>query len=68
MDKKVIKLEEKMMILQDELSQMSHEVYAQQKEVAQLVLEMEKLKSRLKNVQPDSHILTSGEDVPPPHY
>jgi uncharacterized coiled-coil protein SlyX len=47
---------------------MSHEVYAQQKEVAQLMLEIEKLKSRLENVQPDSGILSPNDDVPPPHY
>jgi uncharacterized coiled-coil protein SlyX len=57
-----------MAIMQNELAQMSHEVYAQQKEIAQLMLEIEKLKSRLENVQPDSGILSPNEDVPPPHY
>jgi uncharacterized coiled-coil protein SlyX len=54
--------------MQHELTQMSHEVYAQQKEVAQLMLEIEKLKSRLENVQPDSGILLPSDEVPPPHY
>lgn len=68
MEQKINHLEEKMAILQDELSQMSHEVYAQQKELSQLMIEIEKLKSRLEAVQPDSGILTSAEDTPPPHY
>jgi uncharacterized coiled-coil protein SlyX len=32
------------------------------------MLEIEKLKSRLENVQPDSGILSLNDDVPPPHY
>lgn len=68
MEDKVINLEEKITILQDELSQISHEVYMQQKEMAQLILELEKLKSRLKHVKPDTGILHPGEDSPPPHY
>ena len=68
MEDRVIKLEEKMAILQDELSQMGHEVYAQQKEMARLIIEIGKLKSRLENVQPDSGILNPSEESPPPHY
>ena len=68
MVKKIIKLEETMAILQNEISQMSHEIYAQQKEIAQLILEVKLLKSCLKNMQPDSGILAPNEDVPPPHY
>ena len=56
MEDRVIKLEEKMAILQDELSQMGHEVYAQQKEMARLMIEIGKLKSRLEHVKPDSGI------------
>ena len=68
MEQKINYLEEKMALIQHELAQMSHEVYAQQKEGAQLMLEIEKLKSRLENVQPDSGILSPSDDVPPPHY
>jgi uncharacterized coiled-coil protein SlyX len=57
-----------MAILQHEMAQMSHEVYAQQKELSHLLLEIEKLKSRLEGVQPESAILTASEDIPPPHY
>ena len=68
MEDKVIKLEEKIAIIQDELSQMSHEVYMQQKEMARLMLEIEKLKSYLEHDKPDTGILNPGEDSPPPHY
>ena len=68
MEDRVIKLEEKMAILQDELSQMSHEVYAQQKEMARLMIEIGKLKSCLEHVKPDSGILNPSEESPPPHY
>jgi len=65
---RVIKLEEKIAILQDELSQMGHEVYAQQKEMARLLIEIGKLKSHLEHVKPDSGILNPSEESPPPHY
>ena len=68
MEDRVIKLEEKMAILQDELSQMGHEVYAQQKEMARLMIEIGKLKSRLEHAKSDSGILNPSEDPPPPHY
>ena len=68
MEDRVIKLEEKMAILQDELSQMGHEVYAQQKEMAQLMIEIGQLKSRLEHVEPDNGILNPSEESPPPHY
>ena len=68
MEDRFIKLEEKMAILQDELSQMGHEVYAQQKEMAQLMIEIGKLKSRLEHVKPNSVTLNQSEESPPPHY
>ena len=68
MEDRVIKLEEKMAILQDELSQMGYEVYAQQKEMARLMIEIGKLKSHLEHVKPDSGILNPSEESPPPHY
>ena len=68
MEDRVIKLEEKMAILQDELSQMGNEVYAQQKEMARLMIEIGKLKSRLEHVKSDSGILNPSEESPPPHY
>tara|TARA_Y100000766_G_scaffold245754_1_gene225833 strand:+ start:36 stop:242 length:207 start_codon:yes stop_codon:yes gene_type:complete len=68
MEDRLIKLEEKMAILQNELSQMGHEVYAQQKEMVRLMIEVGELKSRLEHVKPDSGILNPNEESPPPHY
>ena len=61
-------LEELTAILQAELSQMSDELYAQQKDIEQLRIEIRNLKSKLQNVPTDSGILTADEDTPPPHY
>ena len=68
MEDRVIKLEEKMAVLQDELLQMGHEVYAQQKEMARLMIEIGKLKSRLEHVKSDTGILNPSDESPPPHY
>ena len=68
MDSKTKKLEELIAILQSELSQMSDELYAQQKDIEQLRIEIRNLKSKLQNVATDSGILTADEDTPPPHY
>lgn len=68
MDTKIRHLEEQSAILQAELSQMSDELYAQQKEIELLRIEIGNLKSKLQNVPVDSGILTADEDVPPPHY
>lgn len=50
------------------MSEMSDELYAQQKEIAELRRDVENLRSRLKAAQADSGILRADEDVPPPHY
>ena len=68
MDTKIRHLEEQSAILQAELSQMSDELYAQQKEIELLRIEIGNLKIKLQNVPVDSGILTADEDVPPPHY
>ena len=68
MDEKFTRLEEKTAILQAEMSEMSDELYAQQKEIAELRRDVETLRSRLKAAQTDSGILRADEDVPPPHY
>ncbi|MBT6123350.1 MAG: SlyX family protein [Candidatus Puniceispirillum sp.] len=68
MDSKIKKLEEQTAILQAELSQMSDELYAQQREIEQLRNAIGNLSSKLQNVPTDSGILSPDEDVPPPHY
>ena len=68
MDDKIKQIEEQTAILQAELSQMSDELYAQQRDIEQLRNEIKNLKSKLQNVSTDSGILTANEDIPPPHY
>ena len=68
MDKSFIKLEEKMAVMQHEMLQMSQEIYAQQKEILKLIVEIEKMKLIFKNMRPESEILLHEEDTPPPHY
>ena len=61
-------MQEQMAFMQAELSQLSDEVFAQQKEIADLRLQLQKLNAKLNNVQADSGILNASEDSPPPHY
>ena len=59
MDKDLIKLEEKMAILQHEMQQMSQEIFAQQKEISELTLEIEKMRLLFKSMQPQSDTSTA---------
>lgn len=68
MREEMMRLEENVANLQNELMQVSQEVYAQQKEITQLMLEIQKLKSLLEHHNSDSGILRASEDKPPPHY
>ena len=54
--------------MQSELSQLSDELYAQQKEIAALRLEIAKLNAKWQASQADSGILHPMDDTPPPHY
>ena len=68
MDDRITRLEEQIPLMQADLSQISDELYAQQKENGSLRREIETLKDRIKSVQSDSGILKPEEDSPPPHY
>ena len=68
MDNRTTRLEEQVTFLQADLSQMSDELYVQQREIGSLRQEIETLKSRLLSAQSDGDILTPEEDGPPPHY
>jgi SlyX protein len=63
-----IKIEEKISLLQLELSQMSDEIYNQQKEIVELKLQFNKLKFELQNFQDDNVITSNQVDKLPPHY
>ena len=68
MDDRITRLEEQIALMQADLSQISDELYAQQKENGSLRREIETLKGRIQSVQSDSGILKPEEDSPPPHY
>ena len=68
MDDRITRLEEQIALMQADLSQISDELYAQQKENGSLRREIEALKDRIQSVQSDSGILKPEEDSPPPHY
>ena len=68
MDDRTTRLEEQVALMQADLSQMSDELYSQQREVGSLRQEIETLKSRILYAQSDSGILKPEEDRPPPHY
>ena len=61
-------LEEAVANLIYDVSQLSAELYEQQKEIMQLRLEVQKLRSLFHHDQTDSGILSPREDRPPPHY
>ena len=63
-----IKIEEKISLLQLELSQMSDEIYNQQKEIIELKLQFKKLKFELQSFQDDTGTISNQEDKLPPHY
>ena len=60
--------EEAVANLMHDVSQLSTELYDQQKEIMKLRLEVQKLRLLLQHAQTDSGILRLGEDSPPPHY
>jgi len=62
------KLEEQTTFIQQEILQMSDELYAQQKEILNLNKEIEKLKSKLHIIENDSGIGSLNEETLPPHY
>ena len=68
MDDRITRLEEQIALMQADLSQISDELYAQQKENGSLRGEIETLKDTIQAVRSDSGILKPEEDSPPPHY
>ena len=67
MDKKLQEIQEQAAFMQAEIAQMSEELYAQQKDITVLRMEIAVLTAKLQSTQ-ESGILRPDEDVPPPHY
>ncbi|MEJ6672951.1 MAG: SlyX family protein [Alphaproteobacteria bacterium] len=67
MDKKLQEIQEQAAFMQAEIAQLSEELYAQQKDITVLRMEIAVLTAKLQSTQ-ESGILRPDEDVPPPHY
>ena len=64
----VKKLEEQISFIQQEMHQMSDEIFTQQKEISKLTTELIILKNKLHDIENNIGIQNSNEEVPPPHY
>lgn len=67
MEQRLERLEMLFMEQEQTLDSLSEQVYVQQKEIAQLRLELHHLKERLKGLNA-SIIASPSEETPPPHY
>ncbi len=61
-------LEEKIAYLEHEVSQLSDELYAQQKEISLLREALERVNETIKNNSDGSPMRDASEETPPPHY
>ena len=68
MDKAIIKLQEALLHQGEDISRMQDEMYAQQKEIAKLAKEIERLKAKFAASSDESQIRRPEEETPPPHY
>ena len=68
MDEHVKKLEEKLAFMQQDLQQMSDELFAQQREIEKLKINIIRLEDKVKSLDQHDGILSPEDDTPPPHY
>ena len=62
------KLEEQIAFLQQEMIQISDEVYSQQKEISKLTHELLFVKNKLHAFENNSELREIEDEAPPPHY
>ena len=62
------KLEEKITFLQQEISQLSSELYSQQKEIKDLKKQIINLVNRIEEIDSENVQSLISEDKKPPHY
>ena len=62
------KLEEQITFLQQEISQLSSELYSQQKEIKDLKKQIIKLINRIEEIDSENVQSLISEDKKPPHY
>ena len=68
MNKKIQILEEKNSLFQNEIISMSDEIYNQQKEIQELILQVKTLKLDIENMQNNNTDKLNISDDIPPHY
>lgn len=69
MENDIIKIQEIISHQGDEISRLSAELYAQQKEINKLGEQLKKLQARFKVATGDEEgIRPTDQEVPPPHY
>ena len=68
MEDVIKKIEEKTSLIQQEMIQMSDELYNQQKEITELKFQIKKLKFELHGSQANNGHFDNEEEKLPPHY
>tara|TARA_B110000196_G_C20780596_1_gene490868 strand:+ start:187 stop:399 length:213 start_codon:yes stop_codon:yes gene_type:complete len=66
-DKIIRKLEDQISFMQRETSQMSEEIYTQQKEISNLRIELTHLKNKFNDID-KNNLSNLDEELQPPHY
>ena len=62
------KLEEQITFIQHEMSQMSEEIYSQQKNIAYQKVLISKIQSKITSIEENEGKYNSDDDPLPPHY
>ena len=68
MENLIKKLEEQTAFLQHEISQMSDELYSQQKEISFLKKQSSNFEKKINDLENDNETGMAMEDKKPPHY
>ncbi|MEZ5537571.1 MAG: SlyX family protein [Thiolinea sp.] len=67
MENRIAELEIRFMEQEATLEALSHQMYLQQQDIAQLTRQLEVMKDRLKSMA-QSPVAPMSEETPPPHY
>lgn len=64
----IITLQERIAYQDEEITRLSDELYAQQKDMADLRRELKNIASKIDQGESESNIRPVSEETPPPHY
>lgn len=68
MEETIIKLQELIEHQREDIANLSHELYTQQKEVALLKKHLLKLHDKMQSIENNRGAANAGDEPPPPHY